>query len=105
MFFRPLEWMKLFRGNSTLCWANYLTGTSVLPDEARHALAAKLTSYTGLSERYWLDANLRVNAGQFRAELERTRGLNVGRFDTRFLGPTRNRLAEGADSDPSYDAV
>lgn len=69
------------------------------------AVAKKLSALTGLSEEYLLKANLRVNLGQFNAELMRGRGLTAGRIDARFTGATFNLLTENAESDPFFPAV
>jgi len=69
------------------------------------AVAKKLSSFTGLSEEYLNKADLRVNLGQFMAELQRSRGLTTGRIDARFTGYTFNLLAENAQGDPEGPAV
>jgi carboxypeptidase C (cathepsin A) len=69
------------------------------------AVAKKVASYTGLSEDYLLKADLRVNLGQFNAELMRSRGLTAGRIDARFTGYTFDLLTERAEDDPEGPAV
>jgi carboxypeptidase C (cathepsin A) len=81
-----------------------MQGTTISPAE-KAAVAAKLSRYTGLSEEYLIKANLRVNEGQFTAELQRSRGLITGRLDARFSGPTGDNLSEFAGSDPQSDAI
>jgi carboxypeptidase C (cathepsin A) len=71
----------------------------------KDAVAAKLSTLTGLSADYLLKANLRVKLGQFNAELMRSRGLTAGRIDARFTGATFNLLTENAESDPFFPAV
>jgi carboxypeptidase C (cathepsin A) len=73
------------------------------PEKA--AVAKKLARFTGLSEDYILKANLRVDPGQFMAELQRSRGLVTGRLDARFSGFTTDLLSETATRDPQSDAV
>jgi carboxypeptidase C (cathepsin A) len=68
-------------------------------------VAKKLSHFTGLSEDYLMKAELRVAPPQFQAELERSRGLTVGRYDGRYSGPTYDLLTEYADFDPSFSAV
>jgi carboxypeptidase C (cathepsin A) len=68
-------------------------------------IAKKLSHFTALSEDYLSKANLRVSLSQFRAEIERSKGLTTGRYDARFTGPTYDLLAERAESDPAYTAV
>ena len=74
-------------------------------DAERSQIAKRLSDFTGLAEDYILKANLRVNLGQFRAELQRKAGLRVGRYDSRYSGPAYDLLAEYAQGDPSYDGV
>jgi carboxypeptidase C (cathepsin A) len=76
-----------------------------LDDAEKSRVAKKLSDFTGLDENYVLKANLRVNLPQFEAELQRSRGLTLGRYDSRYSGPTSDLLAEYARYDPSFDAV
>jgi len=78
---------------------------SKLTDAEKAAVAKKLVHFTGLSEEYVLKANLRVTLPQFNAELERSRGLTIGRYDSRFSGPTLDLLTENSEYDPSFSAV
>ncbi len=68
-------------------------------------MAKKLSRFTGLSEDYLIKADLRVKLSQFRAELQRARGLATGRYDARFSGPEPDPLAEYASNDPQSTAV
>jgi carboxypeptidase C (cathepsin A) len=76
-----------------------------LSDAEKAGVAKKLSAFTGLSEEYLINANLRVKLSQFEAELERSRKLTVGRYDSRYSGPTYDLLTEHAEYDPSYIAV
>ena len=76
-----------------------------LSADDKAAVAAKLSSFTGLSEDYLLKADLRVNLGQFNAELLRSQGLTTGRIDARFNGYTYDQLTEFAEGDPEGPAV
>ena len=76
-----------------------------LPAAEKAAVAKKLSYFTGLSEDYLLKADLRVNLGQFMAELQRSRGLTTGRIDARFTGYTADLLEENAQGDPEGPAV
>jgi carboxypeptidase C (cathepsin A) len=69
------------------------------------AIAKKLSYFTGLSEDYLIKADLRVNLFQFNIELQRSKGLTVGRIDARFTGYTPDILAEFAQGDPEGPAV
>jgi hypothetical protein len=69
------------------------------------AIAKKLSQYTGLSEDYVSNANLRVNLPQFMQELQRSRELTTGRLDARFSGPSLDLLAEYSDYDPQETTI
>ncbi len=86
-------------------YANALFQGSKLSSSEKQAVATKLSYFTGLSEDYLMKAGLRVTLGQFNVELERSRGLTMGRIDSRFTGYTANLLAENAQSDPEGPAV
>ena len=89
---------------STEYAAALMKGTNLSRTEEAE-IAKKLSHYTGLSEDYIIKAKLRVSLPQFQAELERHRGLTVGRFDSRFTGTTYDLLTEYAEFDPSFSAV
>jgi len=65
----------------------------------------KLYEFTGISKSYWKDANLRVSEPQFTAELLHEKGKTVGRLDSRYLGSTKNLLAEESDYDPQSSTI
>jgi carboxypeptidase C (cathepsin A) len=86
-------------------YATALTKGSKLTDAEQADIAAKLSRFTGLSPDYLIKADLRVALPQFQAELQRSRGLTVGRYDARYAGPTYDLLSETAEFDPSFSAV
>jgi carboxypeptidase C (cathepsin A) len=86
-------------------YATALMKGAKLSDAEKAEVAKKLEHFTGLSQEYLMKANLRVNLAQFNAELERSRGLTIGRYDSRFSGPTFDLLTENAETDPSFSAV
>ncbi|HXW63086.1 MAG TPA: hypothetical protein VEJ45_10840 [Candidatus Acidoferrales bacterium] len=86
-------------------YAAALMKGSNLSAAERTEIAKKLARFTGLSEEYLLKAELRVALPQFQAELQRSRGLTVGRYDARYSGPTYDLLTEYAEFDPSFSAV
>lgn len=70
-------------------------------DEAKKKdLAAKMSRYTGLSEKAILQANLQVQTNFFWKELLRDKGFTVGRLDSRYRGIDRQ---DGGDN-PDYNA-
>ena len=81
-----------------------MKGTNITPAE-KSEVAKKLSHFIGLSEDYLLKADLRVTLGQFNVELNRSRGLTLGRYDSRYTMPTYDMLTEFAEDDPSYTAV
>jgi carboxypeptidase C (cathepsin A) len=70
-----------------------------LSADERTSLAQTMARYTGLSEKFIVESNLRVLPNRFRAQLLRDRSLVIGELDTRFSGP---ELASFHD-EPSYD--
>jgi carboxypeptidase C (cathepsin A) len=86
-------------------YAASLMKGSKLTDPEKAEVAKKLARFMGLSEDYLMKANLRVTLPQFNAELQRSRGLTIGRYDSRFSGPTYDLLTENFEYDPSFSAV
>lgn len=78
---------------------------AALSASEKAAVAKRVSYFTGLSEDYLMKADLRVNLGQFRAELQRKEGLTTGRIDARFTGYTYDLLEENAQGDPEGPAV
>lgn len=81
-------------------YASALLQGADLPDDQKHAVAAKLESYTGVPAAYWYKADLRVSGGQFSKELQNEMGITTGRLDTRYEGPDIDPLSETAGYDP-----
>ncbi|MCR4655791.1 MAG: hypothetical protein K5770_06135 [Lachnospiraceae bacterium] len=64
-------------------------------------LAGRLAGYTGLSEDYVADSNLRIEFEDFAKELLKEDKLVIGRYDGRITGPvTAGSITDGT-SDPS----
>jgi carboxypeptidase C (cathepsin A) len=76
-----------------------------LTDSEKQAVAEKLHGYTGLPVAYLLKANLRVNGGEFEKSFQDETDQTLGRYDTRFTGPTIHPLSESADYDPQSAAI
>jgi carboxypeptidase C (cathepsin A) len=68
-------------------------------------MADKLARYTGLSAKFILASNLRVDSGRFRKELLRDRRLMVGRLDGRFTALDLDAAGERQEFDPSNTAL
>lgn len=86
-------------------YAQALAQGASLPADRRAAVRKQLAAYTGLSEDYLQKADLRVQAGQFRAELQRSRGMVTARLDSRYDGFTGDLLSESAGYDPQSTAI
>ncbi len=89
-------------------WGEYLpalTRGNALTDAQRTAMAEKLARYTGLSPKFILEANLRVDSGRFRKELLRDQRLMIGRLDGRFTALDADAAGERQEFDPSNTAL
>ncbi len=71
----------------------------------RDTIARQLSTYTGLSPQFLVNANLRVDLNRFRAELLRDQGQILGRYDSRFTGYNPDAGSEAAEYDPSDTGI
>lgn len=69
------------------------------------SVAAKLHQYTGLSEQYIRQSDLRINEFLFMKELLRDRGEVVGRLDSRYIGVDANKVGATFEADPASYAI
>ncbi len=76
-----------------------------LSEEGRRHVVSDLARFTGLSEEYVSQTNLRIEIQRFVKELLREKRLTVGRLDSRFLGRDADAAGEGNEFDPSYSAI
>ena len=76
-----------------------------LPVDKYQDVLHKLHAYTGLDEAYLKNANLKVSATRFRAELLRGEDRTVGRYDARFEGINMDNAEETPDYDASDTAI
>lgn len=81
-----------------------LKGDQLSP-AAKETMAQKLSDYSGLSQDYWMKADLRVTNGEYFQELLREEGETVGRLDSRFSGINEDLLGQTAVTDPQSDAI
>ncbi len=86
-------------------YAAYLLQGQNAPASQRAAIRAELARFTGLSESYLEQADLRVWPYRFYKELLRDRGQTVGRLDSRYTGRDYDNAGEGPDSDPSFYGI
>ncbi|NVJ70564.1 MAG: peptidase S10 [Alphaproteobacteria bacterium] len=82
-------------------YASALIQGNRLSEAQFNQVAAKLAAYTGLSEQYVKNANLRVNNMRFMKELLRDEGFTVGRLDSRYKGIDYEGTGDTFDGDPS----
>lgn len=68
-------------------------------------VVAKLHQYTGLSERYIRDSNLRIPYGRYSTELFRDSGVMLGRYDARYVSYNLDRIQDRSDFDPVDSAI
>ena len=73
--------------------------------EERLAIRRQLARFTGLTEAYLEQADLRVTPDRFYKELLRDRGLTVGRLDSRYTGKDYDNAGETPDNDPSFYGI
>ena len=66
----------------------------------RQDVVEKLSRYTGLSPEFIERSNLRINDQHFFKELLRSRGLTIGRLDSRFTGIDRLGVTQQPEYDP-----
>lgn len=75
-----------------------------IPKAERDAVAAQVGRLAGLSKDYVVNSNLRVDRARFRKELLRSRGLTVGRLDSRYTGIDRDAAGATNEYDPAMEA-
>jgi carboxypeptidase C (cathepsin A) len=68
-----------------------------LDEGKRKQIAAKISRYSGLSEKIILEHNLAVPTRFFWKELLRDKGFTIGRLDSRYLGIDRKLAGEAPD--------
>jgi len=78
---------------------------SEMPDEERARIRQQLAAYTGLSEDYLEQTNLRIRPQRFMKELLREEGKTVGRLDSRYTGRDYDAAGERPDNDPSFYGI
>ena len=76
-----------------------------LDPAGRTAIIDKLSRYTGISQSYIDNANLRVNIFRFAQELLRSDRRTVGRFDSRLKGINSDLCSDTFEFDPSYENI
>jgi len=84
--------------------AALFSGSSLAP-EARRKVVERYARFTGLTTNFVERAHLGVSLGRFASELLADENRVIGRYDSRYVGYVRDRLANRMEQDPSYEAV
>lgn len=86
-------------------YTSALQDGTAITDEKLEQTAQKLHQYTGLPVDYIKRANLRVNGGEFEKTLLGADGIDTGRLDSRFSGPSMDPLGQRPEYDPQSAAM
>ena len=76
---------------------------SRIEDNERNKIMEKYSFFTGLSERFVQDFNMRVDPSSFRKELLRDEGFSVGRLDSRYKNSDYISGGQYSDTDVSSE--
>ena len=76
---------------------------SRIGDDERNKIMEKYSFFTGLSERFVQDFNMRVDPSSFRKELLRDEGFSVGRLDSRYKNSDYISGGQYSDTDVSSE--
>lgn len=86
-------------------YATALLKGNSLSQAERQAILPQLSRFTGVSQAYLANADLRLTPGRFYKELLRDRGQTIGRLDTRYTGRDYDNAGEEPDNDPSFYGI
>ncbi len=86
-------------------YLNALAQGAKLSPGAYNDVVGRLHQYTGLSERYIRDSNLRVPYTRFLTELFRNSGMMTGRYDARYTSYMLDRIQDRPDFDASDSSI
>jgi len=86
-------------------YASALLQGQALKGERRADIRRRLARFTGLSEQFLEEADLRVSDSRFYKQLLRDRGLTIGRLDARYTGRDYDNAGEEPDNDPSFYGI
>ena len=76
-----------------------------ISSEQKNTVAGQLAKYTGLSKDYWLKSNLKVAGSEYFAEALRSKGLVIGRLDSRYTGINQDLISQFGSHDPQSAAI
>lgn len=86
-------------------YLNALAQGANLAPSTYNDVVAKLHQYTGLSEAYIRESNLRVPYWRYTTELLRDQGETLGRYDARFTSYALDRVSDRPQFDPTDAAM
>ncbi len=86
-------------------YLNALAQGASLSPATYNDVVAKLHQYTGLSEAYVRQSNLRIPYWRYAAQLLRNSGEATGRYDARYTSLMLDALGERSDFDPTDAAI
>jgi carboxypeptidase C (cathepsin A) len=86
-------------------YLNALAQGAKLSPATYNDVVAKLHQYTGLSEQFIRNSNLRIPYGRYTTELFRNNGEMTGRYDARFTSVNLDRISDQPDFDPTDAAI
>lgn len=99
------DWVAQAREFAVKEYAPALLMGPELQGEQRAEIRTKLAKFTGLSEKYLDQANLRVHFQRFNKEVMRDEGVALGRLDSRFKGEEFDDAGEYPETDPSFYGI
>ncbi len=79
--------LNAVREFATNAYLPALYAGQALPPTRRDQVAQELSRFTGLAPQTWVDHDLQITKEEFRHLLFADRGLVMGLYDTRYLGP------------------
>ena len=106
--FRGKSAGEVYDAAKTFALGDYATAllTGVKPDgDEGRAIAERFAALTGLDAEFVIDSNLRVGMQRFGKELLRDEGETLGRFDSRYVAPSREAAGDRGDFDASGAAM
>jgi carboxypeptidase C (cathepsin A) len=101
---KPADFKAFIQEVRTFAFGEYadaLMKGDKLDAATRADVLKKLSQYSGLSETYLTESQLRIFPGRFMKELTRDEGHMVGRLDSRYTGFDLDNAGEGPDFDPA----
>jgi carboxypeptidase C (cathepsin A) len=86
-------------------YLNALAQGAKLSPGTYNDVVEKLHGYTGLSEQYIRESNLRIPYWRYTTELLRNQGQTVGRFDSRFTSYALDKVGDRPEFDATDAAI